>query len=583
MTYIILKHPIHTNITDAECLDAIPERFKQGDPVIVEVKPASIPFGEPIEDWDQLALMQKKAFETVKPLLDQHGDAPIFYFGFAPVPLIIHLGYLIGNWRQVIPMFHHHDHKKWYYEFETTDPQELLVKGLPEDENTLNMDVSLNISISGKVNADDTKSIVGDSLMKTIAVELEKPGYDILSKQSDVTAFATEIDKVFQRILEKFPRVHIVHVFGSLPIEAAFIFGTKIQPNIYPKIQTYQYKHTSASKYQPAILLNETIQPQVTFSKESEALADSFRNEWNSILKVTFKKFIDSLSEKQAVHWYNYLGSKENWNSFDVPYWNRLEPLVQNQLLPKDSLSLTQKIVADGFDYDQTKYEWSIDTGFYIALHERLKDKDIINRAGRLFLLHESLHYSYHGVNKQIAADIGSFPKVVEEADYQADVYALLHEYALSKLPSGDFDESRPKEWFINVINIMAETMWSFDDRGETIKEIQIRRMNRYLIWYWQSIRIKYANSLTEILDILSEKPVIEFSGLRVKASNQRVFYNLDDMVKELCELGVYANGKVVRATPANYTELIEGFRERDGNKIKETLEMFYKIAYQTR
>ncbi len=580
MAYIILKHPVHTNISDAECIQAIPDSFKQGDSISLEIKPASIPFGEPIEDWDQLALMQKKAFEGVKPILDQHGDAPIFYFGFAPIPLIIHLGYLFGNWRQVIPMFHHHNDKRWYYEFETSGQQELLVKGLPEDENSLNMDVSLSISISGKVNSDDTKSIVGDSLMKAINVELESPGYDILSKQTHVTAFATIVDKVFQKVLEKFSRVHVVHVFGSMPIEAAFIFGTKIQPNIYPKIQTYQYKHTSSLKYQPAILLNEVIQPKVTFSKEEEDLAGSFRNEWNSILKNTFKKLIDSLKEKKEGHWYNYLGSQEHWNSFNVPYWNHLEPLMQNKLLPKDSLNLTQKIVADGFDYDQAKYEWSIDTGFYLALHKRLKDKDAINRAGRLFLLHESLHYSYHGINKQVATDIGSFPKVVEEADYQADVYALLHEYALSKLPRGDFDESHAKEWFIKVIEIMAETMWSFDDQGEIIKEIQIRRMNRYLIWYWQSIRIKYSNTLSEILDILSEKPVIEFSGLRLKASNQRVFYNLDDMVKELCEIGIYANGRVKRITPANYTDLIEGFRERNGNKIKDTLEMFYENVY---
>jgi hypothetical protein len=126
----------------------------------------------------------------------------------------------------------------------------------------------------------------------------------------------------------------------------------------------------------------------------------------------------------------------------------------------------------------------------------------------------------------------------------------------------------------------MAETMWSFDDQGEIIKEIQIRRMNRYLIWYWQSVRIKYSNTLSKILDILSEKPIMEFSGLRLKASNQRVFYNLDDMVKELCEIGIYANGRVKRITPANYTDLIEGFRERNGNKIKDTLEMFYENVY---
>jgi len=43
----------------------------------------------------------------------------------------------------------------------------------------------------------------------------------------------------------------------------------------------------------------------------------------------------------------------------------------------------------------------------------------------------------------------------------------------------------------------------------------------------------------------------------------------------------VYAQGKVTRATPPNYQQLIEGFRERNGEKVKDTLEMFYKVVYR--
>lgn len=579
--YIILKHPVHADIPDEECIAAIPENFKTGDALIIEIKPIQIPLGQEVDEWDQIALDQRKYFsETVKPLIDQHPDKPIFYFGFAPIPLIIHLGSLLGSWRQIFPMFRHHRDRKWYYEFTSENPQKLITIGLPEDENLSNRDVSLNISLSGKVNADAVKNIVGESLMKIIALEVEKPGYDILSTQSDILLFADEVNKIFARISEKYPKVQVVHLFAGITIEAAFILGTKIQPNIYPKIQTYQHKSTAANLYQPAILLNEPEQAKVVFSEEESNMAGDLRKQWNTILTRDVRKYINSLKEKATGQWYNYLDTAANWNAFSVPYWNHLETLVDNKLLPNDTINLSNTVVADGFDYDQTKYEWSIDTGFFIAVKRRLLDNKEIERAGRLFLLHESLHYSCNGINKQVADDIGSFPKVVESADYQADIYALLHEYAYSKLPGGDYEDKNAKEWFINTIKIMTETMWSFDDQGVPIKEMQVRRMNRYLIWYWQAIRIKYSSGLADIIDILSEKPVIEFSGLRIKASNQRVFYNLTAMSKDVCELGVYANGKVTRATPANYKDLIEGFRERNGAKIMETLEMFYKLVY---
>lgn len=579
--YIVVKHPVHSGISDDECIAAIPESFKTGEPLFVEINPIQIPLGQAPDDWDQIALDQRKLFtETVKPLLNEHPDKPIFYFGFAPIPLIIHLGTLFGAWRRVFPMFRNHSDGKWYYEFAFEKPQILQTTGLPEDENLSNRDVNLNISLSGKINDDITKGIVGESLMKIIALGFENPGYDILSTQSDVLTFGEQIDKIFARVLEKYPRIQVVHLFASITVEAAFILGTKVQPNIYPKIQTYQYKGTSADLYLPAILLNEPEQPKVVFTEEENGVADNLRKEWNNVLTNTVPKFIANLREKGGKNWYNYLDTHISWSPFTVPFWNHLEPLVNNKLLSNDSINLSNTVVADGFDYDQTKYEWSIDNGFFIAVNNRLREKEKIVRAGRLFLLHESLHYSFNGINKQVATDIGSFPKVVENADYQADIYALLHEYAYSKLPGGDYNEKEAKEWFINTIGIMTETMWSFDDQGSLIKEMQVRRMNRYLIWYWQCIRIKYATTLADILDILSEKPVIEFSGLRIKASNQRVFYNLTAMSKDVCELGVYANGKVTRATPANYKDLIEGFRERNSGKIKETLEMFFKLVY---
>jgi len=578
MAYIIIKHPIHSSITDQECLLAIPDQYKIGDPIFTEVKPAEIDLGDGSDEWEQLALVQKKHFfETVKPVLEKYSDSPIFYFGFAPIPLIVHLASLIDNWRKVFPMFRTHNTHEWKFSLDNKKPVNYTITGLPQDENLSSNDISLNVGISFSVNPTQTQAVVGNSLMKSILVETDEPGYDQIYDQEDLIEFGNQVEHIFRTVLEKFPNLDVVHFFASIPIPAAFVFGHKIQPNIYPVIQTYQYKATDEKRYTPAIKINQRQEEKVEFSPAQITLAKKYRKSWNTMLTGEVQRFIDNLKKTNHKNWHDYLESGNAMASFKVPYWGYLEPLAANQLLYQDKISQKTDPIADGFSYDQAVYEWSIDTSFFIALSKRLKEDPLIHKAGRLFLFHETLHYSFHGINSQVAAGIGSFPKVIEESDYQADVYALLHEYAYAKLYDNSFNKGNFKEWFLQTIHIMTETMWSFDDQGVAIKEIQIRRMNRYIMWYWQAVKIKYANTLKDVMDILSEKPVIEFSGLNIKASNQRVFYNLDRMAENHCEMAIYANGKVTRTTPPNYLQLIEGFKERNGEKVKNVLEMFYK------
>jgi hypothetical protein len=378
-------------------------------------------------------------------------------------------------------------------------------------------------------------------------------------------------------LLDKFPNLGIVHVFASVTIPAAFVLGHKIQPNIYPVVQTYQFKSTDEKRYTPAIIINQQQEERPIFTKEQLKVAKKYRKSWNTMLTGPIRRFIQNLCEKSKQSWYCYLDTSADWSTFGVPYWSHLEPLCENKLLIRDQISQEKTEVGAGFTYDQTVYEWSMDNSLFVSLFNRLKEETNIHKAGRLFLFHETLHYSCHHINSQVADGIGSFPKVIEESDYQADVYALLHEYAWAKLYDDSFNAAKVKEWFVQTIHIMTETMWSFEDRGVALKEIQIRRLNRFMIWYWQSVRIKYSESLKDILNILSEKPVIEFSGLSIRTRNQRIFYNLDLLAQHHCEMAIYMHGKVTRTTPPNYMDLIEGVKERNGEKIKNVMEMFFK------
>jgi len=62
------------------------------------------------------------------------------------------------------------------------------------------------------------------------------------------------------------------------------------------------------------------------------------------------------------------------------------------------------------------------------GLNRRLTNTKDVDRAIRVVLIHEGLHYYQHNLSQVTVEGIGRFPKIVEDADYQADIYAILYE-----------------------------------------------------------------------------------------------------------------------------------------------------------
>jgi hypothetical protein len=118
--------------------------------------------------------------------------------------------------------------------------------------------------------------------------------------------------------------------------------------------------------------------------------------------------------------------------------------------------------------------------------------------------------------------------------------------------------------------------MWAFDDGLDELEVMEVRRVNRYLIWYWQWLRIERCSSLAEIVTVLARKPLIELAGPRVHTDGERVFYELREPWRADLELaallehnGIARHG---RGAATSVPALIEGLRKRNGEKIKLVL-----------
>lgn len=577
---VLILHSGFSKINVDDCIAAIPSEWKHLDREKIDVD-----YSERLNlaglynlNFGQFALEHRKQFiNEIHPLLEQRSDYAIIYFGLVPIPLAIDFGQLFNNYRNVTVYQQHHVSKQWYKDLENGsagfENNELSLVGLPGKDQKGIMNCVVRVSISHFINPEATEELVPNAAEVDIA--LKNPNEDAIISEERMLEFSEAVKSTFDDLSENRSDLSEIHLFASVPCGLAFLIGSKISPTIHPYIQTYQYSRTEHPKYKKAILIKGQIETDRKFDEQQKQRAAQLRAIANQELERNIRAFCDA----------NKLSSRgRGWLLGVIPdldspviqeqFWNDLPPISDTSLCG-DSIYLGEDTIKSGFLWRMDK--WHIDDDFFISLSERVRDADDIKKAIRLFLFHEALHYKRHDLTDLTSANIGSFPKVLEIADYQADVYAILNEYGFYTSQVQKVTDLR--QFFLDTIKVATETMWCFDDRGKPLTEIQIRRLNRYLNWYWQYSRIeKNGNNINEIVRILSEKPVIELNGLVPKEENNRFLVDLNKQTSVPLELGVFVNNKVVRAGNATnmpIDNLIKGIREMKGEIILDVLRSF--------
>lgn len=538
-------------------------------------------------DWNREAQHQKEIFiKTIKPAIEKYPDYNVVYFGAAPIPLAVHLGSLLGTWKSVsIYLKNHIGKKEWYQQNpsgkQTIEEHKVVTKGIPKEENNSMEDVLLTIQTSYKIDQDEIHDSIQNNIAKEIQIGLEELVLD-LSDSKYAVEIADQFSYTLKQLSNHLKRVDTIHLVAGVPVGLAFLLGTHISANLHQRIQTYQYDKNNEFKYTPVLMIGQEMETPLNLSKEEhQAISqqkEEFRTkEWQQIQAFT-KHIQRGSKEKDA--WYKLLLDKKA-KVFDYHLWNGLPQIGTTPLWESRFADLEN--VEGGFKYFTEDNSWGLDHDLVYYISSNLdKDNARTFRALRMLFFHEGMHYWSHHLHSYSAEGIGRFPKVLEAADYQADVWAMLHEYAYSELYcSSEIDPTNPSTFFVKMIEGAIATMWAFDDRGIELTQIQIRRMNRYLIWYWQLLQIedKRCNSLEKVLTILAQLPIIEIKGLLPKVEGYRVFHRLDRFRESNLEFGVLWKNQIKRIGNTGYfniPDLIQAFRNRDRKMILNLLRGAY-------
>jgi hypothetical protein len=523
-------------------------------------------------DWQDHRRAERDWFrQHLAPKLRAADGAALAYFGAAPIPLALHLGYLVSGWPRADAYLLHHVRKDWsWVPGEGLAPNRFHVEGVPEDVVRAPGDVVVRVSTSQRIQRDDTAEIVSESLAE-IDLFLESPGVDAITTPEMLEAVVTAFRDVLGDIHRCRPNATLIHLFAAVPVGLAFKLGTALNPTMTTPVVAYQFFQGDSPRYVRAFIIQEDEAPMpVPLSDADRAKATAVREAFRNEL-TTLQAFSASLP---------VVGAESTWVQ-------ALQPEIDAQALPLGARALAplrgaefvagkvedaDDLSGEGFRYDVPARIWSLDDTLGLAFARKLESTDDLARGARLFFLHEGIHHISQALTESTTPQIGRFPKVLEEADYWADVYAMLHEVVLTQQrePASELREIAQR-----TVRTALATMWAFDERGSALSEMQVRRVNRYLIWYWQLLRIGRCQDLDGFVRILAERPFIEIAGPKIVARNERIFYRLDgprDGTLELCVLTRDGIRRWAEGPAAPLSSLIEGLRLCDGSRVEKAL-----------
>lgn len=545
-------------------------------------------FSESVEqgDWTGQDLYLREVASNIRG--QAAGDVELHYYGLAEVAQQIALGAHVGD--QYAVRFHDHDRGTGRWD-------------LPETQSTLQLATSgtddlgfvkargpavIRVAISAVISDSDVRNAVGDETLAEITISHKDPTSAVVARvksPADVELTREEFRRVYALLRNTRPNTEVVHLFVAAPPSVCFAIGQELSLRNAPQVQLYRFRmFPEGSSQLPAILLSadgEEVMPSPLTAPELGKAAEIRLTVWPLALK--------DLS--------TYVANKKREAVVGTRWFDQLEPSAISEVAPFPALPLLESIVpqsatVDGeafsgdYGFERSHARWRLGDRLLLGLYAAAENNDQrLRELIRLFLFHEYLH-RYHSITKHTAGEIGKFANCLEHLDYAADSYAILHQLDLARRLDGGLLDDQPARLFLAAqVELAIKSFWAFD--ASTGSEWQVRRIRRYLNWYWRLIQIENAPDLATALRIFRRQPAIEIGGLYQVARGRRVIALLErvDPSTQL-EIGLVLENdrfhRVADSTNTNLRELLRAFTKGDHEAIRGFFRSVYDMAEQT-
>ncbi len=220
------------------------------------------PFGPPLyvrtpsyeESWELAAQFQT---EVVDNALRKGRDLlPKFaVFSLAPIPLAIHLGYLLSDRVEVRPFQYDRERSTWCWD-ESRDKydKDFHIRGVPSIPIDNPVDVIVRVSLSASINPGDSIAAAGDC---SVQVDLSVTDPDVmwLCHPEQLALLSRTFRGILKDINRLVPHCTGLHLFYAGPTGGAIVLGQAINPRMVPQVALYQYERLQEPRYKRVLTL----------------------------------------------------------------------------------------------------------------------------------------------------------------------------------------------------------------------------------------------------------------------------------------------------------------------------------------
>lgn len=229
--------------------------------VLKAIKPAK-PLGPPLlvrpGAWEgawQLAADYQQALVD-DAITRSREQLPRFaVFSLAPIPLAIHLGFLLSDRVEVEPFQFDRDRRTWLWpELDRPADLKFEVVGVPEKRIEDPVEVAVRVSLSARVTAKETQAVTG-GLPVEVDLQVANPDVMWLVSREQLVALSGAIRGVLSRLRTQVPNCSRIHLFYAGPTGGAIVTGQAINPRMNPPVVLHEYHRQREPRYQAVLTL----------------------------------------------------------------------------------------------------------------------------------------------------------------------------------------------------------------------------------------------------------------------------------------------------------------------------------------
>src|ERR1051325_11530334 len=513
---ILIRHSGLRLVTEEEILADIDASALALPREILHVDTRS--FAQDIDagDWSASERSVRDAARQVVNAAEQATRATeIRYYGLAEIPHIVALGAFVGDERHVVSVDFDRQRDRWRWP-DSGRTLTLRTSPLPAERVTQAGVAVVRVSISAAIRDEDVDAAVGPSRLAAVVIEPageRLPQVQLVRSNEDLEHVRETIRTVLSAIATNRPGVETIHMFIAASVASCFVIGQELHLRSSVPVITYRFRRIEGQpSYVEAIRLTTSdLAPAAPpLSDDDRRTAEGVRAIWRDALR--------------NVHDFAAVGGREPLDPPNVWYGAlRIPVLASARVFPAlppiwtvadDRDTVDDQPLEGEYGLDKDEHHWRLGDRLLLGLHAAADgNKAELRCLIQLFLFHEYVH-EHNRLTKYTATGAGAFPNSLERLDYAADLYAIFHQLAWAETydRAKVRDDEAKRVYVAELIDLALRSFWAFD-QPLPINEWQVRRLRRYLNWYWRHVQVKRAPSFETAVWTLARRPAIELAG----------------------------------------------------------------------